>query len=249
MTEHDSAEDRLAPTSETQAKPWDGELDLIVELEGLAATESERFLELERLQGLSAEDMAACLARLQRAIPLRRLSRVCQDVLRERAAFVDVDYLRTRSAEVIARDSGMVPHVAWVEDYPSDPDWVGRCVHEALSDVLLEDEELFADGEGPAQGEDFHHQGLVHCYGVEPRATLEASVAFHRLPDKTRHAFFALLVDKHSVERCVAMGLGPGFRLRDEVRGALDTLLGLQGRGTSTRAFSQDEEGRDHVDF
>ncbi|MFT5058711.1 MAG: hypothetical protein ACI87O_002368 [Planctomycetota bacterium] len=223
------------------------ELDLVAELEGLASTENDRFLALECLQAESAERMGERLELLGRAGPAQRLAVQCQSVLRERAAFIDADYLRIRSAELLARDEGLGNGVLWEQDFPCDLEWVKDRIEEALSDVLLEDEELYSDGLPAALGDDFHHYCLVHSFAVELHTTLEASVRFHRLPDETRRAFFALLVDRYSVERCVEMGLGPRHRLKIEVRSALKALLFLEDLWPSIQIPERNTGGEYHA--
>ncbi|MDF1836921.1 MAG: hypothetical protein P1V35_03550 [Planctomycetota bacterium] len=246
MTEHDGEGEWDVLLRGPAPQTSDPGVDLVAELEELAATESERFHELDRLQAISAQAVLECLERLKQADAVRRLSGACLSVLKERAALVDVDHLRVRSAEVIARESGLAPHVRWDQDFPTDRAWVRGCVREALDDILIEDEERFLDGAGPAEGPDFHHFCLIYSYGVDPKNTLEASVQFHRLPDETRGAFFALLVERFSVERCVALGLGPRFRLRVEVRSALKALLSLEDLWPSIQTPNLSSEGRDH---
>jgi hypothetical protein len=225
----------------------DSEVDLIAELERLAATEAERFQALERSQLRSAEQVRARLRQLNRDEPSRRMAALCDGVLRERFALVDVDYLRARSAEILARDEALHPEVDWEGDFPCDLDWVIERAHEALSDILLEDEEHFSDGGESRLDEDFHHHCLVYRYGVEPRAALAASVRFHRLADETRRGFFALIENRWSVERCVAMGLGPRFRLLFEVRSALKALLFLEDLWPAIPTLEREGEG-DHYD-
>jgi hypothetical protein len=244
-SQNDGHQDALLRSKESAN--FHTELDLVAELEGLASTENERYLALERLQSESAERMCERLMLLERAGPANRLAMECQRVLRERAAFIDVDYLQIRSAELLARDEGLGNGVLWEEDFPCDLAWVKDRIEEALSDVLLEDEELYSDGLQPALGDDFHHYCLVHSFAVEHHTTLEASVRFHRLPDETRRSFFALLVDRYSVERCVAMGLGPRYRLKIEVRSALKALLFLEDLWPSIQIPERNTEGVNHA--
>ncbi len=204
------------------------ELDLVAELEMLAASETERFHELERQQVASVERMRECISRLGRAEPSRLLAGICQGVLREKAVLMDVDYLCQRSAEVLARESVLAPERPWHADFPLDRDWVVDRVAEALEDILLEDEEDYRDGLPVSEGSEFHHFCLVYFYGIDPARALDASVRFHRLCEETRCCFFALIVEQRSVERCIADGFGPHFRLKAHVQSALKALLFLE---------------------
>jgi len=237
------------------SEPWQpvveagAELDLVTELENLAATETERFAALEKVQTRAIERTTKCLALLRRGGAARKLAVVCQQVLRERWVFMDTDYLSMRSAEVLARDASLVPELIWQNGFPCDSLWVKQRVDEALADVLLEDEELYSDGGVVDFGADFHHVSLVHSFGIEPNSTLAASVRFHRLPEKTRRSFFALLVEKFSVERCVAQGLGPRHHLRLEVREGLNALLFLEELWPSDVQSQAIEKEGNHGEF
>ena len=245
----------IEPNNTMDSEPWQpvvearAELDLVAELESLAATETERFAALEKEQARATERTAKCLFLLRRGDAARRLAAVCQQVLREGWAFMDTDYLSTRSAEVLARDASLAPGLIWQHGFPCDSHWVKQRVAEALADVLLEDEELYSDGGAVDLGEDFHHQSLVHSFGIEPHRTLAASVRFHRLSERTRRSFFALLVEKLSVERCVAQGLGPRHHLRLEVREGLKALLFLEEHWPAVGEPQPNGEEGNHASF
>ncbi len=224
----------------------DTELDLVAELELLAATESDQILELEKQQADAADRIQECLIRLGRWEPTERLASVCQQVLRERAILMDVDYLSARGRELLARDSILAPEVSWANGFPVDRGWASDRISEALDDILQEDEELYADGGSILEGSDFHHHCLVYCYGIDPQHALAASVRFHRLGEQVRESFFALIVEQNSVERCVAAGLGPRFRLKEHVQSALNALLFLEDLWPS-RETPRTKKQEDHL--
>ena len=105
-------------------------------------------------------------------------------------------------------------------------EWLLERVDEAADDCLRTDEELLERGvelEDPLE----HHAQYPWTFMVPIPGVLEASVRFNGLSEITRRSFFALLIDQHSVEDVLAMGLGPAEVLRDRVRAALNAAAGI----------------------
>ena len=99
---------------------------------------------------------------------------------------------------------------------------VVACVDAAL-DALLK-----ADRDAERLGLDSSTAGaqamLTSAFGIEPRRARGAAVAFNELPRPLRRSFFALVVEGHPLERCVAQGLAEREELRRHARAGLEAL-------------------------
>ena len=150
---------------------------------------------------------------LQAAVPPR---------LAARFLLLDAERVFVRACARIAYAASLTP----VPDLARLGEWLLERVDEAADDCLRTDEELLERGvelEDPLE----HHAQYHWTFMVPIPGVLEASVRFNGLSEITRRSFFALLIDQHSVEDVLAMGLGPAEVLRDRVRAALNAAAGI----------------------
>ena len=132
---------------------------------------------------------------------------------------------------VFVRTAARVAYRAVTEAEPSPgkvAEWFARRLDEAIDDCLRQDGQRAARDEYSAEIFDQHAQ-FHWTFMVPAREVLRAAVAFNGLPFESRRSFFALLIERRSVDDCVAEGLGPRERLRERVLAALDAATGIRG--------------------
>ena len=159
------------------------------------------------------------LALLGEGDPLHLYGRAAAGV-RAAARLLEVDRVHLRT---LARVALAAPR------YAGDPEfgvWVEARVEEAMEDLLRADREELRQGNAVLEPWDARFAFLTQSFGVPPGATLRASVAFNSLAPAVRRAFFRVVVEGKSVERCLAEGLGPRDELRERCRQAFRALFG-----------------------
>ncbi|MEO0649978.1 MAG: hypothetical protein AAFZ65_04805 [Planctomycetota bacterium] len=108
--------------------------------------------------------------------------------------------------------------------------WYYERLDEAVGDCLRQDEARLARSE--FSREIFEEHAQFHwTFFVPEEAVLRAAVRFNGLPRLTRKSFFALLIERRSVDECVRAGLGPPERLRSRVLAALNAATGSDDEG------------------
>lgn len=162
----------------------------------------------------SAEEIRA---RLRDGDPLGLVPR-CTALVRERAVLVDVERVVEGAVGLVA-DAGPEPDAG---------DLIEISLTEALDRCLDEDRELVQSGRPLCPSEEGRYAFLVAMFGLTRDQAPASAVAFNRLPDVVRRAFFAVCVEEWEIGECVEAGMGPLEVLRGRVSMALGAALGEQ---------------------
>lgn len=172
------------------------------------------------LQSLCGADPEEVLARIFDGDPLQLQSLVMR-VLRGNGFLLDPDRCMQHSLEEIAFT------ISGADDADAkdlDRVWLERCVDRACDHILAADEAAerrWILGHGAQEGS---HRFLSEAFGVRWGHGRSASVAFHRLPLRTRLAFFALCVERTPAERWLAQAGGSSTELRNDVWKVFEAL-------------------------
>ena len=151
--------------------------------------------------------------------PLHLFGRAAASV-RAAARLLEVDRVHRRALARVALAAPL---------YGGEPElgsWIGARVEEAMEDLLRADREELRQGNAVLEPWDPRFAFLTQSFGIPPGSTLRASVAFNSLGPAVRRAFFRVVVEGKSVERCLAEGLGPRDDLRERCRAAFRALFG-----------------------
>lgn len=174
----------------------------------------------ETRPGAGSPAPAERLRRLLRAEGEFELGPRCAERLRERALLIDSERLELRALACLAYGNA-------AESQARDRDRVREGIDRAIAELLLEDARDDALGLVPQESPDSPFAFLSTGFGVEEALALSAAVRFNGLPDRERRAFFELVLEERSVEECLARGLGPLGRMKDEVLSAFSALYNL----------------------
>lgn len=135
------------------------------------------------------------LRRLMDGDPLRLRSLVA-GVIRGGAYFLNADRVQLRALARIAHD---VP----IHGPPSDGAWIHDHVEAALADVLVEERRAVAGRQADDVGDEMPCDALnalAGPLGFDGRDLRVACDAFNRLQPRDRRAFFALVIERRSLD-------------------------------------------------
>lgn len=107
---------------------------------------------------------------------------------------------------------------------PPLDDWLVGRIDQAIEEILEEDLEAELSGEPVEVPYESRLVSLSETLGMEVGMTRRACLRFNALPDRVRHAFFAVAIQGKTVHRYVAEGQGPPLRVVADLRRALDAL-------------------------
>jgi hypothetical protein len=163
------------------------------------------------------------LARLVDGDPLA-LERRVRRYLGERALLLDAERLFLRA---VARAAFAAAR--WNGDTRLEP-WLDAQIVRAASDLMDEDRAAEREGTPPVSTES-RYAFLAEALGVEPDVARRACVVFNDLPERVRRVWWAAVVERSSLERCVSRGLGTPADVRADLRRALLALSLLEDPG------------------
>ena len=133
---------------------------------------------------------------------------------------------------VMIRTMARAAHAA--PRYRGEPpldEWLRKMIEISVKDLIQEDVNEENAGIPPSQPWDPRFAFISETFGVEPAAARRAAIAFNVLPAEVRKTFFAIAVDKKTVNRYVAEGNGPPDKVRAYIRQAIDAISGHLGDG------------------
>ena len=163
------------------------------------------------------------LTRLLDGDPLRLRWLVAQEI-RGSAYFLNADRVQLRALARIAHDVPLVGP-------PADGRWIREHVAGAVGDVLVEERRAVSNLKHGVREEDSPLDvldALAGPLGFEGLDLRVACDAFNRMESGDRHAFFALVVERRSLDDAAeACSLSPaelGKRARAALLGTLDAL-------------------------
>lgn len=174
------------------------------------------------------------LARLVDGDPLA-LERRSRTHLAEQALLLDGERLFLRA---VARAAFAAPRLDGEVDLEA---WLAGQVERAARDLVDEDRAAERAGASPPPEEE-RGAFLAGALGLEPAVARRACVVFNDLPPRVRRVWWAAVVERCSLERCVARGLGTPAAVRADLRRALLALSLLEDPGPGP------EEGGDGRD-
>lgn len=175
--------------------------------------------ELGRKVLLSTQELDAKLASITTGDPLG-LYPLGTLRVRERCLYFDPDRVFDESAfNVVAMSLGLLKE----DDFER---WLLERVDEAIDDLIRRDTQAVLKNEVTDELVWESGEYLVGCWGLSDREAFEAAVRFNNLPELPRRAFFALLVEHHTVAHCLEDGMGPVDELREYTVRAIEAILG-----------------------
>lgn len=125
-----------------------------------------------------------------------RLEALCARRIRARALLVDPGHLHSRAMLQILRSSEM----GECEPPPGSWEWIEARVDEALDEILLDNAGPQGVEAASTEAGESTHAFLARAFGIEPAQARAAAARFNALPERTRRAFFVLLLEGGSVE-------------------------------------------------
>ncbi len=176
------------------------------------------------------------LGRLLDGDPLRLRALVAGEV-RGGAYFLNADRVQLRALARIAHD---VP----IDGPPTDGAWIHEHVRGALKDVMVEERRAIAgrQGEGGELPTDVL-DALAGPMGFDGRDLRVACDAFNRLEPRDRHAFFALVVERRSLDdaakTCQMLPAELGKRARAALVATMDAVKKSLTRAEAALPVSQ----------
>ncbi len=159
----------------------------------------------------------AILARLVDGDPFEIGPR-CVERMREEAFLVSLQRVHLRA---VARTAYAAVHYRGT---PPLAQWLRERIDESVREILAEDREAERDGSVVAEAPEPLHAHVAAALGVEASLGRRACNAFNRLPAPVRHAFFAVVIERKSVNRYVAEGNGPPSQVNAYLREASEAI-------------------------
>jgi len=172
------------------------------------------------LRSLCGVDPEEVLARIFDGDPLQ-LQGLVMRVLRGNGFLLDPDRCMQHSLEEIAFT---VSGADEVDAKEIDRVWIERCVDRACDRLIALDEAAERRWTQGFEVQAGTHRFLSEAFGVRWGRGRAASVAFHRLPLRTRLVFFAICVERTPAERWLEATDGSPAELRDDVWMAFEAL-------------------------
>lgn len=154
------------------------------------------------------------------ADPLRLFERSAR-YLWEEALLVEPERIAYHLAARVAAMASLRPRAMSLDA------WLLDCLAFVARDLVTRDREDERLGQPVVDPWGARQQFICEAIGCPLDDARRRCVAFNGLSRGVRKIFFALVMERRSVEECLEMGLGPGERLRAGCRTALDRLLGL----------------------
>lgn len=170
---------------------------------------------------LSSGDPREVLARISDGDPLGLRARIAE-ALRVRCLLLDADRVHLRALALCAREAPRY------RGRPALDAWLGDQVERALEERLAEEARLLGEP-APARSDPagaFAHFAIP--LGLAPEEVRRGCARFNRLPQESRAAFFALVLERGSLDELARGGDAGATELARRARRALLALLGAQ---------------------
>lgn len=103
--------------------------------------------------------------------------------------------------------------------------WLEHQIDNALTDLLIKDQEDERGGIIDRDATHSPHAFMMHWFGIEAGLARTAAVRFNGLPERTRHIFFALILDRRTVTDCDSLGLGSRSTIHTALQHAFRALF------------------------
>ncbi|MBL8858219.1 MAG: hypothetical protein JNL28_06940 [Planctomycetes bacterium] len=162
------------------------------------------------------------LARIVGEDPLRVRDHVARE-LSEGAYLLDAHRVTLRCFALIAR------HALKYRGRPVIDEWLTALARESIAAIVREDGDAerrpFVHGQEPGREHGEAFWALARPLGLEPDAMGRACLAFNRLPQAERSAFFALVLQGRTLDELVRTWGEKPTEIARRARRALDTLL------------------------
>lgn len=173
-------------------------------------------------QWLAGGSSREVLARIVQDDPLEVREHVAR-ALRDGAYLMDGQRVALRSFALIAR------HALRYRGRPELAEWLQALAREAIAAILRDDCEAerkpIVPGHEPGREHGEAFSALAKPLGLEPDAMGRACLAFNRLPQADRTAFFALVIAGRALEELVRAQGESATEIARRARRALDTIL------------------------
>lgn len=154
--------------------------------------------------------------------PLRIVER-CGRFLWDEGLFMEVDRLVEQASCHIAYRCALRP------EGPSLDEWLHECIDHSALELCRNDMEMLNKAqESEVQPWAPAHVFIRDAFQHDEIGALRVCSAFNSQPRRERRAFFALCMDKLSVEECLEAGFGPPEWLRETCVRSIDMIIGLK---------------------
>lgn len=169
---------------------------------------------------LDARTPKQLLEAFAQADPLGLFER-CSRYSWDEALFLEPERLHHHAAARVAAMAPVRP--------PTLPlaEWLDGCIAFAARALVTQDQEDERAGNPLADPWGARHSFICEALGRPAEDGRRACTAFNGLPSRVRRAFFALVMERKSVQECVDAGFGPREWLRSSCLRALAALHDL----------------------
>lgn len=157
------------------------------------------------------------LERLAEDDPLEIVART-QERIARRALLLDLERVAPKALAQVAYRAR-----TFRDGAPLDP-FLGVCIRRAIEDAVREDREEERRGSIPVAPYDRRYAHLVESLGLEPAQARRACVRFNDLPLAARRSYFALCVERRSLEEWMRESDAPRREVEEHLRRAFEAL-------------------------
>ena len=168
-----------------------------------------------------------------------RLNARCARYIWDEGLLLEVDRVVERAIHHVAFRAARRP-----ENAPLD-EWLTSCIAESAQRVVRTDEEMVRRDYREVEAWASAHAFIRDAFGLEEVAALRVCSAFNGMLPRERKAFFALCMEKRSVEETLAAGFGPPEWLRQTCLRGLDLILGIDQPDAGSRPQHERESNDD----
>lgn len=152
-----------------------------------------------------------------------RLNARCARFIWDEGLLLEVDRVIESATHHVAFRAARRPENASIDE------WLSSCIAESAQRVVRQDEEMLRrEAEEEMEAWAPAHAFIRDAFGLEELAALRVCSAFNGMLPRERKAFFALCMEKRSVEETLAAGFGPPDWLRKTCLRGLDLILGIE---------------------
>ncbi len=105
------------------------------------------------------------------------------------------------------------------------------CIDASIEELIERDREEDREGLSVEQGADPRHTYFAEAFGIDSTKARRACVVFNDLPHRVRRAYWALVIEGCTIERCVSAGMGSKEEIEALLKRALLALSLLEDPG------------------
>lgn len=158
------------------------------------------------------------------------LERLCTDLLRREALFLDSDLFVEKAISRVALSFHTLPEEGL------NREWLDERLEHLTAEMLTDDyERLKADAIDRRPGNE-DRSFFVQAFGIDPEDASARAIKFNALPKVTRRAFFAIAIENIEFDDLVGTEFPTAPELREHTIRAIEVIL------DKDRNFKGDEE-------